>query len=61
MTNEKLNYLLCSEIKDILEFSTDHGGNYDKFMNWQRHHLCSEKFSKRQSSLNNSRLSKYKN
>ena len=50
MAKEKVNYQevydlyqLCSETKDLREFCADYGVNYDKFMNWQRHQLCSEK------------------
>ena len=32
--------------KDLREFCTDYGVNYDKFMNWQRHRLWSEKLGK---------------
>ena len=46
MAKEKVNYQevyglyqLCSETKDLREFCTDYGVNYDKFMNWQRHQL----------------------
>ena len=41
MAKEKVNYQevydlyqLCSETKDLREFCTDYGVNYDKFMNW---------------------------
>ncbi|MBP3472957.1 MAG: hypothetical protein J6K41_12150 [Paraprevotella sp.] len=50
MAKEKVNYQevydlyqLCSETKDLREFCADYGVNYDKFMNWQRHQLWSEK------------------
>lgn len=53
MAKEKVNYLevydlyqLCSETKDFREFCADYGVNYDKFMNWQRHQLWSEKLGK---------------
>ena len=53
MAKEKVNYQevydlyqLCSETKDLREFCADYGVNYDKFMNWQRHQLWSEKLSK---------------
>ena len=53
MAKEKVNYQevydlyqLCSETKDLLEFYADYGVNYDKFMNWQRHQLRSEKLGK---------------
>ena len=53
MAKEKVNYQevydlyqLCSETKDLREFCADYGVNYDKFMNWQRHHLWSEKLGK---------------
>ena len=39
-------YQLCSETKDLREFCADYGVNYDKFMNWQRHQLWSEKLGK---------------
>ena len=32
--------------KDLREFCADYGVNYDKFMNWQRHQLWSEKLGK---------------
>ena len=54
MAKEKVNYQevydlyrLCSETKDLREFCADYGVNYDKFMNWQRHQLWSEKLGKR--------------
>ena len=40
------HYQLCSETKDLREFCADYGVNYDKFMNWQRHQLWSEKLGK---------------
>ncbi len=50
MAKEKVNYQevydlyqLCCETKDLREFCADYGVNYDKFMNWQRHQLWSEK------------------
>ena len=50
MAKEKVNYQevydlyqLCSETKDLRELCADYGVNYDKFMNWQRHQLWSEK------------------
>ncbi|WP_270230943.1 hypothetical protein [Phocaeicola coprocola] len=53
MAKEKVNYQevydlyqLCSETKDLREFCADYGVNYDKFMNWQRHQLWSEKLGK---------------
>ena len=53
MAKEKVNYQevydlyqLCSETKDLREFCADYGVNYDKFMNWQRHQLWSEKLCK---------------
>lgn len=53
MAKEKVNYqevydlyLLCSETKDLCEFYSDYEVNYDKFMNWQRHQLWSEKLGK---------------
>ena len=53
MAKEKVNYQevydlyqLCSETKDFREFCADYGVNYDKFMNWQRHQLWSEKLGK---------------
>ena len=53
MAKEKVNYQevydlyqLCSETKDLREFRADYGVNYDKFMNWQRHQLWSEKLGK---------------
>ena len=53
MLTEKVNYQevydlyqLCSETKDLREFCADYGVNYDKFMNWQRHQLWSEKLGK---------------
>lgn len=64
MAKEKVNYQevydlyqLCSETKELREFCADHGVNYDKFMNWQRHQLWSEKLT-RQSKLSNPRLPK---
>ena len=32
--------------KIFREFCADYGVNYDKFMNWQRHQLWSEKLGK---------------
>ena len=32
----------CSETKDLKEFCSEYGVNYDKFMNWQRHQLWDE-------------------
>ena len=56
MAKEKVNYQevydlyqLCSETKDLREFCADYGVNYDKFMNWQRHQLWSEKLGKTES------------
>ena len=53
MAKEKVNYQevydlyqLCCETKDLREFCADYGVNYDKFMNWQRHQLWSEKLGK---------------
>ena len=53
MAKEKVNYQevhdlyqLCSVTKDLREFCADYGVNYDKFMNWQRHQLWSEKLGK---------------
>ena len=53
MAKEKVNYQevydlyqLCSETRDLREFCADYGVNYDKFMNWQRHQLWSEKLGK---------------
>ena len=53
MAKEKVNYQevydlyqLCSETKDLRESCADYGVNYDKFMNWQRHQLWSEKLGK---------------
>lgn len=53
MAKEKVNYQevydlyqLCSETKDFREFCSDYGVNYDKFINWQRHQLWSEKLYK---------------
>lgn len=53
MAKEKVNYQevydlyqLCSETKELREFCADYGVNYDKFMNWQRHQLWSEKLGK---------------
>ena len=53
MPKEKVNYQevydlyqLCSETKDLKEFYSEYGVNYDKFMNWQRHQLWDEKFGK---------------
>ena len=43
--------------KDLREFCADYGVNYDKFMNWQRHQLWSEKLA-RQSRLSSPRLPK---
>lgn len=44
MAKKKVNYQevyyhsrLCSKTKDLREFCTDYGINYDKFINWQRH------------------------
>ena len=49
MPKEKVNYQevydlyqLCSETKDLKEFCSEYGINYDKFMNWQRHQLWDE-------------------
>ena len=46
MPKEKVNYQevydlyqLCSETKNLKEFCSEYGINYDKFMNWQRHQL----------------------
>lgn len=39
-------YQLCSETKDLREFCADDGVNNEKFMNWQRHQLLSEKLGK---------------
>ena len=54
MAKEKVNYQevydlyqLCSETRDLREFCADYGVNYDKFMNWQRHQLWSEKLGKK--------------
>jgi len=53
MPNEKVNYgevydlyQLCSETKDLKEFCSEYGVNYEKFMNWQRHQLWNEKLGK---------------
>ena len=53
MPKEKVNYQevydlyqLCSETKDLREFCSEYGVNYDKFMNWQRHQLWDEKLGK---------------
>ena len=53
MPKEKVNYQevydlyqLCSETKDLKEFCSEYGVNYDKFMNWQRHQLWDEKLGK---------------
>ena len=53
MLKEKVNYQevydlyqLCSETKDLKEFCSEYGVNYDKFMNWQRHQLWDEKLGK---------------
>ena len=53
MAKEKVNYQevydlyqLCSETKDLREFCTDYGVNYEKFINWQRHQLWDEKLGK---------------
>ena len=53
MAKEKVNYQevydlyqLCSETRDLREFCAAYGVNYDKFMNWQRHQLWSEKLGK---------------
>ncbi|ROS79227.1 hypothetical protein EEL35_13660 [Muribaculaceae bacterium Isolate-042 (Harlan)] len=53
MAKEKVNYQevydlyqLCCETKDLREFCADYGVNHDKFMNWQRHQLWSEKLGK---------------
>ena len=53
MAKEKVNYQevydlyqLCSDTKDLCEFCADYGVNYDKFINWQRHQLWSEKLGK---------------
>lgn len=53
MPKEKVNYQevydlyqLCSETKDLKEFCSEYGVNYDKFMNWQRHQLWNEKLGK---------------
>jgi hypothetical protein len=53
MPNEKVNYQevydlyqMCSETKDLKEFCSEYGVNYDKCMNWQRHHLWNEKLGK---------------
>jgi hypothetical protein len=52
MAKEKVNY---QEVYDLYsyaarqgssEFCADYGVNYDKFMNWQRHQLWSEKLGK---------------
>ena len=49
MPKEKVNYQevydlyqLCSETKNLKEFCSEYGINYDKFMNWQRHQLWDE-------------------
>ena len=39
-------YQLCSGTKEFREPFADYGVNYDKFMNWQRHQLWSEKLGK---------------
>lgn len=51
--SKKVNYQevyglcqLCSETKEPGEFCADYEVNYDKFMNWQRHQLWSEKLGK---------------
>ena len=53
MPKEKVNYQevydlyqLCSETKNLKEFCSEYGINYDKFMNWQRHQLWDEKLGK---------------
>ena len=53
MAKEKVNYQevhdlyqLCCETKDLREFCADYGVNCDKFMNWLRHQLWSEKLWK---------------
>ncbi len=53
MATEKVNYKevydlyqLCSDTKDLREFCADYGVNYDKFKNWLRHPLWSEKLGK---------------
>ena len=53
MPKEKVNYQevydlyqLCSETKNLKEFCSEYGVNYDKFMNWQRHQLWDEKLGK---------------
>ena len=53
MFKEKVNYQevydlyqLCSETKDLHEFCSEYGVNYDKFMNWQRHQLWYAKLGK---------------
>ena len=39
-------YQLCSETQDLCELCADYGVNYDKFINWQRYQLWSEKLGK---------------
>jgi hypothetical protein len=39
-------YQLCSEVKELKEFCSEMGVNYDKFMNWQRHQLWDAKLGK---------------
>lgn len=53
MPKERVNYQevydlyqLCGETKDLKEFCSEYGVNYDKFMNWQRHQLWDEKLGK---------------
>ena len=41
-----LQCVLYRMLTDLREFCADYGVNYDKFMNWQRHQLWSEKLGK---------------
>ncbi len=54
MSKEKANYQemcdlyqLCSEMKDLREFYSEYGMNYEKFMNWQRHQLWTRNWARR--------------
>ena len=47
MAKEKVNYQEVYDLYQLCsEFCADYGVNYDKFMNWQRHQLWSEKLGK---------------